>query len=1036
MASSDSNPSLFGVGRRVLLLEPDPTLRAQLESALSREGFEILAPSSAEAAMRALAPGYPLPVAAICDVRQPGLDGFGLCATLRAEPRTARVPVILLSLTPSEAETAKAVGSGADDYVGHPAVGDVLTRLKLECCERLPDQAPVVSTAVLPLPDMARALAAGMRSGRVAMKDGRAWFQFRKGRLIGARFGEVSGEAALARMLTLCQGEYLVSFGPGLEREEFSLGLEGLAQELLPKVRRGREILGGTVSPGVRLVVDFAALARVIPELPEGVNRVIRLFDGVRTVQQAAVECPLELTTSLEVISRLYAGRVLVPVDKDAGKVESGEALVAGLKPLLEPKPVAQAAAPVAEVKPRVEEKPVAPVAAIEAGQPVVLVVPTAMGEVRLLASVMSATAGEMRQATPAPAIEVKPAAPVVEAKPAAPAPVVEAKPAIPVIATPMGEVRVVGSTPAAEVKPVVPRVATPMGEVAMVAPAPAPEKRAVMAPPVEAPTKPTLPIVDVTPPAPLAVERTPAPAPVAEVKQSEPVASTSIAREPRVEPPAPAPDARPSPVVVVKFEKAPEPPPAAEAQPAAVSARTFEDRTPPPETPAAAPAVADTVEALPPPAESQEAHAESSSPSVLDPSWYARFGVQVSGVTSESVEAAAPSPEPSPEVPAVESREAEPAPAVAEAPAPRSEEPRDTSWAAASSSPSEDPERSFFDSEPNERSPRAGVPDEEEVEPLVAAVQAARSRRLAMRIVFGTVAGGLVAIVLLTLLLPSKKPALQPEARARADQAVEALVKKGLPEEPPPGTTAPPEAAPSTPTPPLVAQANPPVTPDAAPATAQATPPAPSGTAPAPAQTNPPSPSGTAPAVAQATTPAPSGTPPATTPGVVPAAAQVTPPTVAQATPPAVAQAAPPPTHNTPTPPAQTTVRTAPSAAAPAADDGGASLNEAKRLYDAGRAADAARVLSKVVASKPNSTAAWVMLGMARFDSGDPRGAEEAATKALALEPKNGRAMMLLASVYLSNGMRQRAEEQLKSYLALEPNGPFASEARELLKQ
>ncbi len=104
--------------------------------------------------------------------------------------------------------------------------------------------------------------------------------------------------------------------------------------------------------------------------------------------------------------------------------------------------------------------------------------------------------------------------------------------------------------------------------------------------------------------------------------------------------------------------------------------------------------------------------------------------------------------------------------------------------------------------------------------------------------------------------------------------------------------------------------------------------------------------------------------------------------------------------------------------------------------LYDAGKLREAAALLDVVTQRDPRSTQAWVYLGLARFDLGDTDGAEQAAMKALALDMKDGRARMLLASVYLTAGQAQKAEAELRRYLELEPNGPYATEARQLLRQ
>lgn len=57
---------------------------------------------------------------AILDVQLPGLDGFALLSRLRATPRTAAVPVIMLTSLADEEDVVRGLELGANDYVVKP----------------------------------------------------------------------------------------------------------------------------------------------------------------------------------------------------------------------------------------------------------------------------------------------------------------------------------------------------------------------------------------------------------------------------------------------------------------------------------------------------------------------------------------------------------------------------------------------------------------------------------------------------------------------------------------------------------------------------------------------------------------------------------------------------------------------------------------------------------------------------------------------------------------------------------------------------
>jgi signal transduction histidine kinase/CheY-like chemotaxis protein len=113
----------LGSGGRVLVVDDNADMRDHLRSLLeprwsvevASNGFEALASARAEP-----------PDAVLTDVMMPRLDGVGLLQSLRADPRTAVIPVILLSARAGEEAVLEGLGSGADDYVPKPFSGTEL----------------------------------------------------------------------------------------------------------------------------------------------------------------------------------------------------------------------------------------------------------------------------------------------------------------------------------------------------------------------------------------------------------------------------------------------------------------------------------------------------------------------------------------------------------------------------------------------------------------------------------------------------------------------------------------------------------------------------------------------------------------------------------------------------------------------------------------------------------------------------------------------------------------------------------------------
>jgi putative two-component system response regulator len=79
----------------------------------------------------------PLPDLILLDVMMPGIDGFEVLRTLRAEPPTAEIPVILLTALNSAEDEERGLLLGADDYLSKPVrPGVLLARVALQLARR------------------------------------------------------------------------------------------------------------------------------------------------------------------------------------------------------------------------------------------------------------------------------------------------------------------------------------------------------------------------------------------------------------------------------------------------------------------------------------------------------------------------------------------------------------------------------------------------------------------------------------------------------------------------------------------------------------------------------------------------------------------------------------------------------------------------------------------------------------------------------------------------------------------------------------
>lgn len=103
---------------KVLVAEDDRDIADLVRHHLEREGFRCVLATDGVAAVRLARQEQPDLV--ILDLMLPELDGFEVCRQLRADPLTARVPVVMLTARGGEVDRVVGLELGADDYVVKP----------------------------------------------------------------------------------------------------------------------------------------------------------------------------------------------------------------------------------------------------------------------------------------------------------------------------------------------------------------------------------------------------------------------------------------------------------------------------------------------------------------------------------------------------------------------------------------------------------------------------------------------------------------------------------------------------------------------------------------------------------------------------------------------------------------------------------------------------------------------------------------------------------------------------------------------------
>ena len=113
----------------ILVIDDEKDLIELVRYNLEKEGFDVIAATDGQAGLEVVKKHRPDLV--VLDLMMPGLDGLQVCQRLRSDPRSGRIPLIMLTAKATEADRVVGLELGADDYITKPfSPREVVARVK------------------------------------------------------------------------------------------------------------------------------------------------------------------------------------------------------------------------------------------------------------------------------------------------------------------------------------------------------------------------------------------------------------------------------------------------------------------------------------------------------------------------------------------------------------------------------------------------------------------------------------------------------------------------------------------------------------------------------------------------------------------------------------------------------------------------------------------------------------------------------------------------------------------------------------------
>ncbi len=102
----------------ILVVEDENEIRELISYNLLREGYQVAGVATGREALEFIE-SRPIDLV-LLDLMLPDVDAFALCRRLKGDPKTASIPIIIVSALGQESDIVNGLSLGAEDYVTKP----------------------------------------------------------------------------------------------------------------------------------------------------------------------------------------------------------------------------------------------------------------------------------------------------------------------------------------------------------------------------------------------------------------------------------------------------------------------------------------------------------------------------------------------------------------------------------------------------------------------------------------------------------------------------------------------------------------------------------------------------------------------------------------------------------------------------------------------------------------------------------------------------------------------------------------------------
>jgi len=104
--------------RKILVVDDHPGNIKLLEDLLTVKGYDVATAASGSEALAQIDADCPDLV--LLDIMMPGMNGYEVCQSIRQNPATEMLPVVMVTALDASQDRVKGIEAGADDFLGKP----------------------------------------------------------------------------------------------------------------------------------------------------------------------------------------------------------------------------------------------------------------------------------------------------------------------------------------------------------------------------------------------------------------------------------------------------------------------------------------------------------------------------------------------------------------------------------------------------------------------------------------------------------------------------------------------------------------------------------------------------------------------------------------------------------------------------------------------------------------------------------------------------------------------------------------------------